>query len=125
MSSCPLFRTLLMTASLLLVLPHSASADDDTAGKHKFIACINKEMVAANSNWKLSSGDLKKFTDIIDREIMKEPLVKKSSEEQMRVIHEIENATRKEVPSLELKTVDKMIETLKAKGMHCSSQVKR
>ncbi|RUO92667.1 hypothetical protein D7Y11_13530 [Corallococcus sp. AB018] len=82
-------------------------------------------MVAANSNWKLSSGDLKKFTDIIDREIMKEPLVKKSSEEQMRVIHEIENATRKEVPSLELKTVDKMIETLKAKGMHCSSQVKR
>ncbi|MBN8466407.1 hypothetical protein JYJ95_07775 [Corallococcus exiguus] len=122
MPSCPLFRTLLMTAALLLVLPHSAAADDDKARRHKVVACINKEMVAANSEWKLSSGDLKKFMAIIDREIMKEPLVKKSSEEQMRVIHEIENATRKEVPRLDLKTVDKMIETLKAKGLHCSSQ---
>ncbi|RKI00270.1 hypothetical protein [Corallococcus sp. AB038B] len=125
MASCPLFRTLLMTASLLLALPTSASAGDDTETRKKLVACINKEIVAANSNWKLSSGDLKKFTGIIDREIMKEPLVKKSSEEQMRVINEIENATRKEVPSLDLKAVDKMIETLKAKGMHCSSQVKR
>ncbi|RKH89798.1 hypothetical protein D7Y21_09385 [Corallococcus sp. AB045] len=124
MASRPLFPTLLTMTSLLLILPTLASAADDTATRKKLVACINKDITAANSEWKLSAGDLKKFTNIIDREIMKESLAKKTSDDQLKIINDIKECSHKELPSLDDTTIGKMIETLKAKGMHCSSLVK-
>ena len=37
-------------------------------------------------SWKLSDADIKIFTGIIDREIMKESLVKKTPAEQMKIV---------------------------------------
>ena len=37
---------------------------------------------------------------------------------------EIHEATKKEMPSTDLKTVDKMIEALKVRGKHCCDLVK-
>lgn len=124
MASRPPLSTLLTMTSLLLTIPTLASADDDTETRKKIVACINKDITAANSEWKLASADLKKFTDIIDREIMKEPLVKKTPEEQRRILHQINDAARKELPSLSAETINKMLETLKTKAMHCVSLAK-
>ncbi|MBN9687529.1 MULTISPECIES: hypothetical protein [unclassified Corallococcus] len=117
-------RTLLTMTSLLLMLSTPASAEDDTEARKKLVACINKDITAANSEWKLPAADLKKFTNIIDREIMKEPLAKKTQEAQMKIIADIKDGSRKELPNLADTTIDKMIETLKVKGQHCSTLVK-
>ncbi|NOK09163.1 hypothetical protein [Corallococcus exercitus] len=119
-----LFPTLLTMTSFLLTLPAPASAKDETETRKKLVACINKDITAANAEWKLSAGDLKKFTDIIDRELMKEPLAKKTSEEQMKIVSEIKDASHKELPHLKDDSIEKMIDTLKAKGMHCASLAK-
>ncbi|MHA7628819.1 hypothetical protein [Corallococcus sp. M7] len=124
MASRPLFPTLLTMTSLLLILATPASAKDDTETRKKLVACINKDITAANSEWKLKDADLKKFTDIIDRELMKESLAKKTTEEQAKIITDIKDCSHKELPNLDDKTIGKMIETLKAKGMHCATLVK-
>ncbi|GMU03915.1 hypothetical protein [Corallococcus caeni] len=124
MAARPLFPTLLTMTSLLLTLPAPASAEDETETRKKLVACINKDIAAANAEWKLPAADLKKFTDIIDRQIMKEPLGKKTPEEQAKVVNDIKDASHKELPNLESKTLEKMLQTLKAKGAHCSTLVK-
>ncbi|RKG80621.1 hypothetical protein D7W79_07500 [Corallococcus exercitus] len=116
-----MISTLWLTTSLLLTLPTAALAADDAATRKKLVACINKDITAANAEWKLPDADLKKFTDIIDREVMKGPLASKTPEQQMKVIKEIQDASRKELPSLDNKTLDKMIDTLQVKAKHCNS----
>lgn len=78
---------LLTIASFLLAAPTLASADDNAARK-KLVACINKDISAANSDWKLSSVDLKA------------PFLRRNSEEKARVVDGIHSAARKELPSL-------------------------
>lgn len=124
MSVRPPSLILLTIASFLLAAPTLASADDNAARK-KLVACINKDISAANSDWKLSSADLKRFTDIVDRELMKAPFLKRNSEEKARVVDGIHSAARKDLPSLSSKMVDQMIDTLKVKGMHCSSLLEK
>ncbi|NOK19312.1 hypothetical protein [Corallococcus carmarthensis] len=119
-----LLPTLLTMTSLLLTLPTPASAAADTEARKKLVACINKDITAANAEWKLSAGDLKKFTDIIDRELMKEPLAKKTPEEQTKAVTNIRNASHQEMPHLEASTIDKMITTLRVKSAHCSTLAK-
>jgi hypothetical protein len=115
-------RPLSLLAVLLLApLSAVAVADKDAETRKAMVNCINKDIVASNAEWKLPPEDLKKFTDIIDRGIMKESLAKKTPEEQKRILGEIKSAARKELPHLDADKLDKMLETLKQKGMHCGS----
>ncbi|XP_003741139.1 uncharacterized protein LOC100903829 [Galendromus occidentalis] len=118
-----MFKPVVVCAALLFVV---ASADEDTVVRKSVVDCINKDILAANTeSWKLPEADIKIFTNIIDKEIMKEPLCKKTLQEQMKIIDEIHEATKKELPHVDQKTIDKMIDLLKIKGKHCTELVKK
>ena len=122
MAPRPLFPTLLTLTSLLFTLPTPASAADDAAKKKKLVACVNKDITAANSEWKLKAEDLKKFTSIIDREFMKEPLGVRP-DDQGKSLKEIETAAKRELPHVRTETIDKMAIALKEKAAHCTKLV--
>ncbi|MCP3165526.1 hypothetical protein [Myxococcus qinghaiensis] len=122
MSSRP-FPLLLTITVLLLTLPTVASAGDDTARRKKLVACVNKELTAENKEFKLKDAELKTLTMIVDREVMKEPLKKPSTEEQKATLKRIEGEAKAKLPKVDLKTIDKMMATLEAKAAHCSADV--
>ncbi|MFV2195297.1 hypothetical protein [Nocardiopsis sp. LOL_012] len=116
----------LTSASITVMLAMSgiafsspAQAQDTTETRKKFIECVNKEITSENRKWKLPEPELKKLTDIIDREIMKEDMSPKSQNDEQRIIENIENSATKELKGIDSETLDEVIETLRVSGQHC------
>lgn|GEM_PF-6585234 len=122
MASRP-FPMLLTITVLLLTLPTLASAGDEAARRKKLVACVNKELMAENKEFKLNDAELKTLMEIVDSEVMKQPLKKPSEEERAATLSRIESEARKKLPKVSVDTIEKMMVTLNAKAAHCSVAV--
>ncbi|MGD3112082.1 hypothetical protein [Streptomyces sp. YGL11-2] len=114
--------TLLAVAAFTLCTPTHATADGGSKRK-KLTECVNKELEQQNKEWKLSAVDLKKFTKIVDDEIAKEPLKKHTTEEQQRILKDIEEKAKRDLPKVPKEKIDKMLMTLTLHAMHCTKEM--
>ncbi|KAB8225337.1 hypothetical protein BDV33DRAFT_198716 [Aspergillus novoparasiticus] len=106
----------------LLVLIATTAADEIAKGK-KLVGCVNKEIEKENAEWKLQNSELRKLKNIIDEEIMKEPLGKHVAEEQRKVLKDIDDAAEKEFPKVPTDTREAMMVKLKEHSMHCCKEM--
>ncbi|GAA4671529.1 hypothetical protein GCM10023347_26790 [Streptomyces chumphonensis] len=97
----------------------AAYADDGSETRKKVVNCINKEIVKENATWQLTESDLRTFTGIVDRVVMREPHKPVSAEEQEKILREVRFATYRELPHLDADTVDRMMQSLTTHGRHC------
>jgi hypothetical protein len=97
---------------------------DEPARRKKLVECINTEMDKENTekDFKLRPDELKNLKEIVDKEVMKEPLKPHTKEEQEKVLKEIEVSAKKDLPGVPTPTVDKMMMRLKELGMHCAKE---
>ncbi|BAE62955.1 hypothetical protein F9C07_2234720 [Aspergillus flavus] len=107
----------------LLVLIATTAADEITKRK-RLIECANKELDKENAGWKLQGDELEKLKKIIDDEVLKEPLKSHTAEEQAKVLKEIEDAGKKDLPKVSVKQLDKIMAKLKEHSMHCAKEMR-
>ncbi|MFE2286456.1 hypothetical protein ACFXDJ_20110 [Streptomyces sp. NPDC059443] len=112
--------TIATVAMPSIALSTPAQADDVASKRAKFTACVNKELVAENKDFHLSDDQLKKLTEIVDEQISHSTPGKKSDEEKKKILANIENRAKQDLPGVPLETIDKMMDTLKVKAAHCS-----
>ncbi|KFZ17842.1 hypothetical protein V502_04384 [Pseudogymnoascus sp. VKM F-4520 (FW-2644)] len=103
--------------SLLLIAVTAGGLDDK---KPQIIACINKQLVEENKEFKLSEDNLKKLMEVVDDEIKKIPLTKKSKEEKQKIMKEMENAAKSKMPDVPTETVKKILTSLGAHAKKCA-----
>lgn len=106
----------------LLVLIATTTADEASRRK-KLIQCVNKEMDKENAEFKLREDELKTLKEIVDSEAMKEPLKPQTVDEQKKILKDIEHEAKKKMPNVSADTVDKMMNKLKEKAMHCTKEM--
>jgi len=91
----------------------------------KFMECVHKEIDAAHKEHKcIKDEEVVIFKAIIDDEIKKTPPGPKTDDEKAKIIKCIEEESKKKLKGVETKTIDKMMDFVKEKAMHCAADCK-
>lgn len=118
------YRALFLLCLLVLIATVTA---DEKAQKAKLKSCVLKEMDKENkeaaADLKLSPSELQKLKTIVTTEIDKEPLKKHNDEEQAKCFKEMEDAAKKDLPTVSQEAVDKILHKVNDMSMHCLKEM--
>ncbi|PRP89948.1 hypothetical protein ENSA5_69490 [Enhygromyxa salina] len=103
-----------------------AALADESALRKEIIQCINQGLDVNNTeneDMHLTSLELKFFKDVVDKEVMKEPLKPHTEDEQKQFFKDIEDAAKKKLPEVPTEKIDKIMIELKKIAARCTQEL--